>query len=302
MLRMNVLVLLGGNSPERDVSIRSGKAVSAALQSVGHTVIEYDPIDDYRSLASYKGKVGCVFPILHGIGGEDGSVQALLEENGFKYLGSDAETSKLCFNKALFKQELEKLGIDTPKWEIVTAKTIKNSSLINKPYVLKPIKNGSAIDTYIVRNPKSQSYNVAVFNQYNEMLLEELVEGPEITVAILDNKALPVVEIIPPKGEEFDYNNKYNGKTQELCPPINVSEEKQLQAQKLTEKVHRSVGARHLSRTDIIVGNDGKLYFLDFNTMPGLTNQSLFPKASEQAGMSMVQLSQKFLDLALSSR
>ena len=298
MLSMNVLVLLGGNSPERDVSIRSGKGVAAALQSAGHTVIEYDPTDDYLSLGSYKDKVDCVFPILHGISGEDGSVQTLLEEHGFKYLGSDIESSKLCFNKALFKQELEKIGIDTPKWQIVNSDSIKDAPT-NKPFVLKPISNGSAIDTYIIRNPEQQTFPMDVFNRYDEMLFEELIEGNEITVGILGSTALPVVEIIPPEGEEFDYENKYNGKTTELCPPKNVSSDKQVEAQKLTEKIHSAVNARHLSRTDMIIGKDGKIYVLDFNTMPGLTDQSLLPKAVEQSGLSMEQFVQKLLDLVL---
>jgi D-alanine-D-alanine ligase len=188
---MNVLVLLGGNSPERDVSIRSGKAVVSALQSAGHNVIEYDPVDDFRSLESYKDKIDCVFPILHGIGGEDGSVQSLLEEHGFKYLGSDAETSKICFDKALFKKELEKLGIDTPKWQIVNAESIKEAPT-DKPFVLKPISNGSAIDTYIIRNPAKKSFPMDVFERYEEMLFEELIEGDEITVGILEKKPYPL--------------------------------------------------------------------------------------------------------------
>ena len=131
------------------------------------------------------------------------------------------------------------------------------------------------------------------------MLFEELIEGDEITVGILGSDALPVVEIIPPEGEEFDYENKYNGKTTELCPAKNVSSDKQVEAQKLTEKIHSAVNARHLSRTDMIIGKDGKIYVLDFNTMPGLTDQSLLPKAVEQSGLSMEQFVQKLLDLVL---
>lgn len=294
---MNVLVLLGGNSPEREVSIRSAKGVIEALRGAGHTVEEYDPADGYGGLAGYRGEVDCVFPILHGVGGEDGEVQSELEKYGFRYLGSDAKVSKICFDKVAFKEELEKLRISTPKWQVVTKETIKQAPL-SEPYVLKPIENGSAIDMFIVRDPKTQSYDSDIFEKYEEMLFEELIVGTEITVPILGAKALPLVEIIPPKGQEFDYENKYNGKTRELCPPVHVPQEKQSEAQRLIEKVHSAVGARHLSRTDIIVDDHGRLMVLDFNSMPGLTAQSLYPKAAKEAGISMEALVQKFLDLA----
>lgn len=296
---MKVLVILGGNSPEREVSIRSGKVIAQALKNAGHEVEEFDPANGLEQLAKLSKNFDCAFPILHGVGGEDGEIQDALEKYNFEYLGSNPEVSRLCFDKADFKETIQKLGIKTPKWQLVNKETIKQAP-IDKPYVLKPPENGSAIDLTIVRNPGQQSYPENVFDHYPEMLFEELIIGHEITVAILDDKALPVVEIIPPEGEEFDYENKYNGKTQELCPPANVSNEKQQEAQAIIEKIHKAVGARHLSRTDIMVGQDGELYVLDFNTMPGLTDQSLFPKAAQAAGMTMEQLVQKLLDLVMS--
>jgi D-alanine-D-alanine ligase len=134
------------------------------------------------------------------------------------------------------------------------------------------------------------------------MLLEELIEGTEITVPILGDQALPVIEIIPPQGKEFDYENKYNGTTQELCPPQHVSAEKQQEAQRLAEKIHKAAGVRHLSRTDIIIDENGKLWVLELNTIPGLTDQSLFPKAAAAAGINMQQLMQKFLDMIVSEQ
>jgi D-alanine-D-alanine ligase len=131
------------------------------------------------------------------------------------------------------------------------------------------------------------------------MLLEELIEGVEITVPVLGDKALPVVEIIPPVGGEFDYENKYNGATQELCPPPHVSAEKQKEAQSVAERIHKEVGARHISRTDLILDKNGKLWVLEINTMPGLSDQSLTPLAAKAAGMDMQQLVQKFLQMAI---
>jgi D-alanine-D-alanine ligase len=296
---MKVLVLLGGNSNEREVSLRSGAAVRDALTDGAHEVMVYDPRQGYEGLKAFVGKVDCVFPILHGKGGEDGTIQAELEKLGFKYLGTNSKVSKICFDKELFKKELKKLQILTPKGEVVTRNSIQYSPLIHKPYVLKPIDGGSTIDAFIVRNPETQSYNQEIFNHYETMLLEELIEGTEITIPVLDNKALPVIEIIPPPGGEFDYENKYNGATQELCPPKHVSAEKQHEAQFLAEQIHLNVGVRHLSRTDIIIDREGRLWVLELNTMPGMTAQSLFPKAAVAAGIGMPQLIQKFLDMVM---
>ena len=130
------------------------------------------------------------------------------------------------------------------------------------------------------------------------MLLEELIEGTEVTVGVLDQTALPVVEIVPPQGQEFDYENKYNGATQELCPPQHVSLADQLAARQLAETVHLLTGCHHLSRTDIIITPEHHLYVLETNTIPGLTDQSLFPKAAAAAGIAWSGLVKQFIDLA----
>jgi len=294
---MKVLVLLGGDSPEREVSLRSGRAVSEALAIGGHEVSEYDPAGGYEGLKQFVDKVDCVFPILHGRGGEDGEVQQQLEKLGLKFLGADAQVSALCFDKVEFKRILNKLSILTPDSEIVDADSIKESALIKKPFVLKPIDGGSTIDTLIVRDPESQ-IDMTLFDRHPKMLLEQLIEGVEITIPVLGSKALPVIEIIPPEGGEFDYENKYNGATQEICPPLNVSEQNQKKAQAIAKQVHREAGVRHLSRTDIIIDEDDQHWVLELNTMPGMTAQSLFPKSAAVAGITMQQLVDKFTTMA----
>jgi D-alanine-D-alanine ligase len=295
---MKVLILLGGTSNEREVSLRSGRAVADALKAAGHEVLEYDTEKGFDGLADFVGKVDCVFPILHGKGGEDGVIQTELERLGFMYLGSGPKASQLCYDKAEFKKILNSLSILTPKSEIVTKQSITESPLMRSPYVLKPVDGGSTIDAYIIRDPKTQSYDPRVFDHYQLMLLEELIEGTEITVPVLGDKALPVVEIIPPEGKEFDYENKYNGATQELCPPPHVDESKQKEAQALAERIHKEVGARHISRTDIIIDKNGKLWVLELNTMPGLSSQSLTPLAAKAAGMDMRRLVEQSLQMA----
>ena len=296
---MKVLVLLGGTSNEREVSFRSGGAVADALRAAGYEVLEYDPAEGYAGLSQFVGKVDCVFPILHGKGGEDGSIQLELEKLNLKYLGSDSKVSRLCFNKNEFKKILNKLSILTPKWEVVNGENVAQSELINHPYVLKPIGGGSTIDAYIVRDPKSAGYDEQVFEKYQQMLLEELIEGDEVTVSVLSDTALPVIEIIPPEGQEFDFENKYNGATKEICPPKNVSAEHQTEAQKSAVKIHEIVGARHLSRVDFMIDRSGKLYVLELNTMPGLTGQSLYPKSAAEAGLPMPELVSEFVKMVI---
>ena len=296
---MKVLVLLGGDSPEREVSLRSGKAVAEALTASRHEVFEYDPAKGYGGLANFAGKVDCVFPILHGKGGEDGEVQEQLEKYGYKYLGSGPAACKLTIDKAVFKTSIGQLDIATPSWEVVTEEQFKNSSLAQKPYVLKAIEGGSTIDCFIIREVKKQNPPHDIFNRYPKMLLEEIIEGTEITVPILGKEALSVVEIIPPEGAEFDYEHKYDGSSQELSPPINVPLNQQQEAQKLAELIHTRLNVRHLSRTDMMIDETGKIWVIELNTIPGLTPQSLYPKGAKASGLSMEDLVQKFLDLVM---
>ncbi|MBX4199294.1 D-alanine--D-alanine ligase [Candidatus Saccharibacteria bacterium] len=298
---MKVLVLLGGNSPEREVSLRSGKAVAEALRGNGHQVVEYDPADGYEGLNRFRGAIDCVFPILHGEGGEDGEAQEQLEKLDFKFLGADSKVSKLCFDKEEFKKLLDKLSILSPRYEIVNPDSLASSDLLKKPYVLKPIDGGSSIDTLIIRD-LSQKIDMSIFDRHPNMLLEELIEGSEITVPVLGEKALPVIEIIPPEGGEFDYENKYNGATKELCPPEHISEENQLKAQDIAEQVHNAAGVRHLSRTDIMIDNNNQHWVLELNTMPGMTSQSLYPKSAAHAGIDMRQLVEQFLNMTTGAK
>lgn len=298
---MNVLVLLGGISDEREVSLRSGNAVIEALKNKGHNVEQYDPADGNGGLAKFIGKVDVVMPILHGHGGEDGTIQAELERLEFKYLGADSRVSKLCFDKNEFKNMLNTLSILTPRGEVVDKESYISSELKQSSYVLKPIDGGSTIDTFIIRKSDVEKIDLEVFNRHPKMLLEELIEGSEITVPVLGSQALPVIEIIPPEGKEFDYENKYNGATQELCPPVNVSLENQATAQNLAVQIHKAAEVRHLSRTDIIIDKRNNHYVLELNTIPGLTNQSLFPKSAGVAGLNMEQLVEELLRITLSS-
>lgn len=295
---MKILVLGGGDSPEREVSLRSAKSVAEAARQAGFEVQESDPKDGLTVLNSAT-KDTLVFPILHGKNGEDGVLQKQLETRHLPFLGSDSSSSEACFDKWITRQKLEKVGLPMPKAALITKENYKNEPLAKTPHVLKINHGGSSIGTLIVRdvpnlNPAAIE---ALFDMENEAVLEQLIEGTEITVPILGSKALPVIEIRPPVNGEFDYENKYNDQSAEICPPESVSQDLQNKAQELAKKVHKVMGCRHLSRVDIMIDIADNLYVLEINTMPGMTGQSLYPKSVAVAGIDMPSLIKEFATL-----
>lgn len=295
---IKVAVLAGGSSDERAVSVRSGAAVASALEKAGYSVTQLDPASGFSAEKLQGSDV--VFPALHGQGGEDGSLQKQLDEWGVPYVGSGVESSELCFDKWRYKQLLQARSLPTPDGRLEDMTGFWNSTLSRRPFVLKPNDGGSSVDMYIHRSAAEVPHDtiMQLFSRHKKMLLEELIEGTEITVSVLGDTALPVIEIIPPESGEFDYENKYNGKSQELCPPQHVSESIQEKAKALALEAHRVCGCRDFSRTDIMVTNLGELWVLETNTIPGMTEQSLFPKAAATAGITMPQLADQLVQMA----
>ncbi len=295
---MKIVVLGGGDSVEREVSLRSAKNVAQGLRDAGHDVVEVDTVNGLDILDNIDPK-SIVFPILHGAGGEDGSIQSELEARHFKYLGSGIEANKNSFDKSKTKQILAKGGLPLAKGEVVTQDSYWTSHLQKHPHVLKVCRGGSSLGTYIVKDSKNidKEQVTKVFALDDSAILEELVEGIEITIPILGNKALPVIEIVPPNNEEFNYENKYNGKTQDICPAVSISSEQQAKAQRLAEKVHELLGCRHWSRVDMIVRPNGDIIVLEINTIPGMNVQSLYPVSAREAGYSLPQLMNEFIRL-----
>lgn len=288
---MNVLVIYGGTSSERDISLMSGSNIAEALQQAGHKVTFFDPASGMHKLSDSLRGIDVVFPILHGKGGEDGFIQNALELENAKYVGSNSDVSALCFDKWDTVQQAAHILF--PKSELVSHENVAESELVLKPYVIKPRSEGSSVDTFIVKNPEEFDLEdlKPIFAKYHdELLIEEYISGTEITVGILDEMPLPVVEIIPPAGQDFDYTNKYNGATQELCPPKHVSIRLQQQAQQIALNLHQTMGCRHFSRTDMIIDESKKIYTLEINTLPGMTKQSLLPLAAAQAGYGLPKL------------
>jgi len=296
-----ILLLAGGISDEHEVSLRSGAWVRKALEAANHDVTTMDPSDKNFDVIAASQGFDVVFPVLHGKGGEDGSLQSQLDNTDIPYVGTGPHGSRLCFDKWQYRNKLLEAGLAVARGELVDIESFWQSPLSKRPFVLKPHKGGSSIDTIIVRDIATISAKRIndVFSRYEKLLIEELVLGIEITIAVLNGIALPVIEIIPPEGLEFDYENKYNGASQELCPPLHVPVSVQLEAQSLSQQIHKLCACGDYSRTDMIADELGKLTVLETNTIPGMTEQSLFPKAAATAGISMPTLCNQLVEMAL---
>lgn len=291
---MKIIVLGGGPSSEREISLRSAASVKAALTQAGFSPKLIDPSQD-DSYLSDPSKV--VFPILHGQFGEDGTVQKQMEERKIPFLGAGSVSSANSFDKHKTREILIQAGIKVPAGGYIGQDEYAQHPLALKPHVLKIADGGSSIGTYIIRDPSNSTLNLDKVFDGKKLVIEELIDGVELTVPILDESALPVIEIQPPDGEEFDYENKYNGKSSEACPPQSIGEAKQKELQTLAEQVHQVMECRHLSRVDIMLGEQGEAYILEINTIPGMTDQSLYPLAARNAGLPMPELMKRFYQM-----
>lgn len=301
---MKILLLKGGDSPEREVSLWSAENMYKALLSAGYDVEEYDPSTSAKTLEEATQGVDAVFLVMHGKGGEDGEIQIRLEKIGVPYLGADSESSRESFDKVVTHRKLESIGVVMPRYEVISSSNFKDSTLLKSPFVAKPVRGGSSIDTTVSRDSSSLKLKEVeeLLSKHGEILVEELIVGQEITVPILGQDALPPILTIPPDGEEFDYENKYNGKTQEIVPiPAQfMSEVIQEEAKKIALSVHKQMNVRDLSRVDCMIDKDGAIYVLEINTLPGLTTESFFPKAAKAVGLEAHQLADRLVQLILS--
>jgi len=288
--------MLGGPSAEREVSLRSGAAVAGALRSLGHEVQELDPRD-----ASWVLPPGTdvVFLALHGTYGEDGTVQRRLDELGALYTGCDAEASRTAFNKVLTKNLCLKAGVPTAKYLVVNSKPVPWPKGWQPPLVVKPVRQGSSVGLQFVEQKTDWLAALAAALQFDsEVMVEEKIIGRETTVGILGGEPLPVLEIRPKVGS-YDYKNKYTaGRTEYFCPAeFDSATTKRIQATALG--AFQAVGGRDYARVDMMVRDGGEPVVLEVNTLPGMTETSLLPKAAAAAGLNYAQLCQRMVDLAL---
>ncbi|MFA6466459.1 MAG: D-alanine--D-alanine ligase [Patescibacteria group bacterium] len=296
---MKIAVLTGGKSSEREVALASSKNVIDSLIA-RHQVSVFDfPNDLDKFLSTYK-DYQVAIPVFHGPGGEDGVVQGFLKTLGIPFIFSDVEAHAVGMDKYLSKQLAEKIGLLTAPYNIFDK---FEKIIFTKSVVVKPLAGGSSIGIAIAHNQADLDKAFQEAFQYSDkVLIEDYIEGKELTVPIIDkgeiSLALPVIEIRS-KNDFFDYESKYDNQlAEEICPaPIADDLAKELQRQAL--EMHKALGARHISRSDFIVSNGAisKIYFLEINTIPGMTDNSLTPKAIVAGGENFAEL----LDIWLES-
>jgi D-alanine-D-alanine ligase len=294
-------ILAGGPSNERDISLRSGKAVFKALSDEALDVIFLDVYDDICDIIK-KNKIDVAFIALHGRFGEDGTVQGMLEKTGIPYTGSGVAASRLALDKIAAKELFMKAGISVPGYTVCEKGSPVASGMnrLGWPVVVKPQFEGSSIGLSIVKDKASlgQALDKA-FAYGDKVLIEEYISGRELTVGILDDKPLPVVEIVT-RNKVYDNEAKYRDpETKYIVPaPIEMSLYKRVQDAGVM--AHKALGCRSFSRVDVMTDDSGNVYVLEVNTIPGMTERSLLPKAAQAVGISFSQLCLKMIENALS--
>jgi len=341
--KFRILVLAGGLSDEREVSLASARAITESLNRLGHRVSVIDSASG-QSLLDGEGRyifskneasnskialkasertalansisseqyrdIDLVFLALHGGAGEDGTIQALLDLAGKKYTGSGVLASAVAMNKAFTKRILRGEGIPTPRWELFNIKspadiehgiaTLAEHSGLKLPVIIKPNNSGSTIGLSLIRHDREIATALKKASEISrEVLVEEYIKGREITASVLDGAALPLVEIIP-TNELYDYQCKYTkGKSQYICP-ARISRTATEEIQELAKRAYKSIGCSGLARVDFILNND-QPYFLEINTLPGMTELSLAPMAAKTAGIDFDRLVERICGAALES-
>lgn len=293
-----IAVLAGGPSNEREISIKSGRAVYDALKASGCDV-EWVDLDGYgfkRILRRISPDIA--FLALHGRFGEDGTVQSILEEISIPYTGSGVTASHSALDKIASKKIFEKNGIPVPPYKVFNRRTIKSRKSLLFPLVIKPQNEGSSIGLSIVRGEKEFTAAAKEAFKYSKnIIMEKFIKGREITVGILDNAALPVVEIVPHR-DFYDFYAKYKDKNTEYVVPAPLAKAVYRRAQELGIASHNALLCKDFSRVDMILCDDGNIFVLEVNTIPGLTVRSLLPKAACAAGITFNDLCLKLLNLA----
>lgn len=288
----HVAVLLGGPSAEREVSLNSGRAVAEALRAAGYKVDEVDVTDAAPEIPS---GVEAVFIALHGTFGEDGQVQDYLRARRMPYTGSNAESSRRAFDKVVSKRLFEREGIPTPSYEILSNSGSRTLSL---PVVVKPVHQGSSIGIHRVFSEEEWQAAVADAASYDkEVLVEQFIAGRELTVGLVADDVLPVLEIRAPEGY-YDYKAKYEKGITEYLVPAPVSREVAQACQTLARRAFDVLGCRAVGRADFRMNSQEELFILEVNTIPGFTATSLLPKSAQAVGISFPDLCDRIMQLA----
>lgn len=306
--RIRVALLAGGKSGEREVSLRGAEEVIRAMDPDKYSVKRYDPATDLGKLAADAGELDVAFILLHGLMGEDGTVQGFLDLLGLPYQGSGVLGSALAMDKDLAKTLYRHYGLTVPAWLMATPADLTSPAnlleQLSLPLVIKPVRQGSSIGMSIAHSAEELTAGLETAFRYDtQVMVEQYIKGREITGGVIGNReltALPLVEIVP--GEQyafFDYEAKYQpGATREICP-AELDHELAARARQCALTAHRALRLRGYSRTDMIVADDSEIYLLETNTIPGMTPTSLLPQAAAAHGLSFSGLLDTLIDLAL---
>jgi D-alanine-D-alanine ligase len=287
MLRdKTIAVLMGGPGSEREVSLASGNAVLQTLLNLGLDAVKVDVTGTSVELPP---GTGLAFNLVHGTFGEDGRIQELLDRMGVPYTGAGAASSRLAFDKNLAKARFVECGVPTPRAEIVDVSAGPRLPSFRAPFVVKPPREGSSVGVNIVRDQADAAAAMADAARYgNEILVEEFIDGLELTVGILNDEALPIVHIAPRDGF-YNMENKYpwmgGGAGSDYYCPADLPEETTRRVQQAALAAHRALGIEIYSRVDVLLDAESRPYVLEANTIPGMTETSLLPKAAAAAGI-----------------
>lgn len=287
-----VAVLMGGDSSERDVSLASGAAIKKGLTESGY---EATAVDTGSGNLSVPPGTEAVFIALHGEFGEDGGIQGILEQRGIPYTGSGKQASAAAFDKEKSKGLFETHGIPTARYQVIRS---EEELVLPFPLVAKPVRQGSSIGVSLVADGQSWNEAFRTASGFGEkVLVEEYIPGRELTVGVVAETALPLVEIVAPEAW-YDYNAKYTKGVTRYVAPAPVDESIACRCAELGLDTFRILGCRGFGRVDFRMSPDGSLYVLEVNTIPGFTETSLLPKAAKQAGMSFPELCDRIMQTA----
>jgi len=306
---IRVAVLKGGRSAERAVSLNSGAQAATALRTAGFDVVEIDTGEDDFIAELVAADVNVAFIALHGRFGEDGTVQGLCELLELPYVGSGVLASALAMDKVMSKRFFSDAGLSTPDYAVLHRHALYDINALvedlGEKTVVKPANEGSSVGMTIVHDPSELSEAIEkAFGFDRQVLVERFVAGTEVTVAVLGNDevvALPTLEIVP-ENEFYDYDSKYVPGMCRHIIPARVSAAAAEECQRLSVEAHKTLGCRGLSRADTIVAEDGSVWLLEVNTIPGMTSTSLVPDAARAAGIEFPELCRKLVEFALEPR
>ena len=285
-----IAVLMGGPGEEREISLQSGKAIQLALEAIGYNVLSITMENKLGDIISDLHSVDLVFLGLHGSIGENGTIQGFLESLGVKYTGSDPLSSAICMDKNISKIIARDSKVNTPNWKIVTRNQMLGEDNFEFLIVIKPNDQGSTVGLTIVHDESELGPALDLaFNYSSSVMVEQFIEGRELTVTLIGGKALPVCEIIP-SHELYDYECKYTSGMSKYVCPADIDLDLTKRVQEITERLFDVLKCRHYSRADFRLDHEDNLWFLEMNTLTGMTDTSLAPMAAKAAGFSFNDL------------